>query len=186
MRKRLLCGILSLVLLLGMFIGAPVAKAASALVSSDNLVEYIKSVEGFSAKPYWDHGQWTVGYGTRCPDDKRSEYNSKGITEEAAVALLREELTKTETAVNSFIDKHAMTVNQHQFDALVTFTFNCGSGWLSEDGVLFRAVTSGATGNDLISALALWSAAGGEYILLNRRLSEAYMYLEGQIGRAHV
>lgn len=181
MLKKLLCSILSLVLLFGMLTCFPAAEAASALVSSDKLVEYIKSVEGFRAYPYWDYGQYTVGYGTRCPSDKYEEYSSKGISEEAAVELLKNELVTTENYINKFIDDYSLKINQHQFDALITFTYNCGSGWLRETtGTLNQAIRKGATGNELISALALWSTAGGEFILLNRRLSEAYMYLNGE------
>ena len=181
MRKKLLCGILSLLMLVAIFTGSPTAYAASAMTSSDNLVEYVKSVEGFSAYPYWDYGQYTVGYGTRCPSDKYDEYKTNGISEAAAEELLRLELNNTENAINGFADKYGLTFNQHQFDALVTFTYNCGSAWLSETtGTLNQAVRNGATGNAFISALCLWSTAGGEYILLDRRLSEACMYLSGQ------
>ena len=181
MRKKLLCGILSLLLLVVFFSGIPTARAASALTSSDNLVEYVKSVEGFRAYPYWDYGQYTVGYGTRCPSDKYNEYATNGISEAAAEELLKTELRNTEAAINSFADKYGLTFSQNQFDALVTFTYNCGSAWLSEDtGTFNQAVRNGATGNEFISALCLWSTAGGEYILLDRRLSEAYMYLSAQ------
>lgn len=181
MRKKLLCAILSLVLFIGMLTCFPTVRAASSLVSSDSLVEYIKVVEGFSAYPYWDHGQYTVGYGTRCPSDKYNEYSQVGISQEAAVALLKQELVYFEGKVNGFIDTYGLTLNQHQFDALVTFTYNCGEAWLSEtDGIFNQAVRNGATGNALIYALTLWSTAGGEFILLDRRLSEANMYLNGQ------
>ena len=48
-------------------------------------------------------------------------------------------------------------------------------------GTLFKAVINGKTGNELIRAFALWCKAGGEILtgLLNRRLSEANMYLNG-------
>ena len=161
MRKKLLCGILALFLLAGVFTCVPGAKAAEVLTASDQLIDYIKNVEGFSAYPYWDYSQWTVGYGTKCPEDKRSEYQVNGISVEAAEALLKEELLKTENAINGFAAQYALTLNQHQFDALITFTYNCGSGWLSETtGTFNQAVRNGATGNDFISAICLWSGAG--------------------------
>ena len=182
MRTKWLCGFLALVLVLGMIAVFPTqVSAASALVSSDKLVEYLKSVEGFSAKPYWDYGQWTVGYGTECPDDKLDEYNSKGITEEAAMALLKEELKHYEEVINAFIDKHKLKLEQHQFDALITFSYNCGSMWTTEtDGYFYKAVLSGDKGNAFIYAMGLWSTAGGEFILMNRRMSEANMYINGE------
>ena len=121
MIKRWLCGFLAAVLLLGMVAGFPVeVRAASAMTSSDALLEFLKTVEGFSATPYWDYGQWTVGYGTRCPDDKLEEYRANGITREAALELLEIALKTFEDALNSFIDQYQLTLNQGQFDALIS------------------------------------------------------------------
>jgi hypothetical protein len=88
--KRITSLLLAIVLFAGLvLIGAPTAHAASEMVTSDALVEILKKEEGFSAKPYWDYAQYTVGYGTRCPDDMFEEYSTNGITEEDAELLLR-------------------------------------------------------------------------------------------------
>ena len=83
--KRITSFLLAIVLFAGLILaGAPVVYAASEMDVSDTLVEILKSEEGFSAKPYWDYGQYTVGYGTRCPDDMLDYYNKNGITQEEA------------------------------------------------------------------------------------------------------
>ena len=47
--------------------------------SSDEAIRILKLEEGFSEKPYWVYAQWTVGYGTRCPDSKLEEYKKNGF-----------------------------------------------------------------------------------------------------------
>ena len=72
--KRITSLLLAIVLFAGLVLtAAPTAYAASEMKASDALVEVLKKEEGFSEKPYWDYGQYTVGYGTRCPDDMLEE-----------------------------------------------------------------------------------------------------------------
>ncbi len=156
------------------------------LILSDEGIRILKAEEGFSRVPYWDYAQWTVGYGTRCPDDKLEEYTTYGISEEDAEALLRDFLARYENALNAFAAKRGLTLSQQQFDALMLFSYNCGTGWTSETkGTFYNAVVGGATGNDFIRAITLWCSAGGQIktFLLRRRLSEANMYLNGQYSQ---
>ena len=72
--KRITSFLLAIVLFAGLVLtGAPVAYAASDMSVRDELIGILKKEEGFSAKPYWDYGQYTVGYGTRCPDEMLEE-----------------------------------------------------------------------------------------------------------------
>jgi GH24 family phage-related lysozyme (muramidase) len=187
--KRMISFLLAVVLFAGLMVtGAPTVYAASEMKVSDALVEVLKQEEGFSAKPYWDYGQYTVGYGTRCPDDMLEEYKKNGISKEAAEILLRNYLSKTESTINKkFIDKYDLKLTQGQFDALVTFTYNCGSSWISEtSGTFHNAVKKGKTGSELINAFSLWCSAGGQILpgLVRRRLSEANMFLNGKYSRS--
>ena len=106
------------------------ANAASELVASAELVEMIKNWEGFSATPYWDYGQWTVGFGTRAPDEHLERYRTEGISHEEATELLNTFLVSMGKSVNSFADKFGLTLSQQQFDAMLSMTYNCGSRWL--------------------------------------------------------
>ncbi len=181
MLKRLLSGMLAVVLFFGLFVGmAQPANAASALESSDKLIEVIKTMEGFAKKPYWDMDHWAIGYGTSCPDDKLNEYKKEGISKTAATKLLKKDLSSREDAINNFANKYGLKLEQQEFDALVSFTYNCGSGWLSDtSGYFNKAVRKGDTSNAFLYGICLWSSAGGEYILLKRRLCEANMYING-------
>ena len=85
MRKRILCCALALILMASLLApGIVTVSAATDMTSSDEAIRILKLEEGFSAKPYWDYAQWTVGYGTRCPDDKLEEYKKNGISKEDA------------------------------------------------------------------------------------------------------
>ncbi len=187
MRKRTLCCILALILTASLLApGIVTVRAATDMTSSADAIRVLKAEEGFSAKPYWDYAQWTVGYGTRCPDDKLEEYKQNGISREEAEALLRKQLNSFEREVNRFIRKTGISASQNQFDAMTLFSYNCGTGWIYQTtGVLYKAIVSGATGNTLINAFSRWCYAGGEIkkFLLRRRLSEANMYLNGEYSQ---
>lgn len=185
MNRRWICGLMALVLVLGM---VPVVSAAAeenaAMSASPQFIELLKKMEGFSATPYEDYSQYTFGYGTKCPDDMVEYYKENPITEKEAEKLLREELASFEKAVNDFAIKYGLKLKQNQFDALVSFSFNCGAGWTRElTGYFNVAVRSGDMSNDLLYGLMLWSAAGGKYILINRRMWEANMYINGVYDR---
>lgn len=177
MKRRFLAVLLALLMLLP---ASSMMVSAATMCVSQSLINVLKKTEGFSKYPYADNGQWTVGYGTRCPDDKLTDYKTNGITEEEALALLEEQLSEFEEDVNEFAATHALTLKQHQFDALVSFSFNCGSAWMSElTGFFNAAVRDGNLGNDLIYGMCLYSTAGGKYTLTDRRMCEANMYING-------
>lgn len=160
----------------------PYASAASAMTASESCVEFIKQVEGFSPQPYYDYNQYTVGYGTKCPTEKYFDYTANGIPRDEADALLQEFLTDIASDINSkLIDKYQLTLSQHQFDALVSFSFNIGTGWMTYDSTLRSAILNNADDNGIVYAFGLYCTAGGKYLpgLITRRLCEANIYLNG-------
>ena len=165
----------------------PAVTEPSILTASADCLSVLKAEEGFSRTPYWDFTQYTVGYGTRCPDDMVEYYTQNGITEAEAETLLRNHLAGMERDIHvKIIDKYGLTLTQNQFDALVLFSYNCGTAWAYEiNGTFHQAIVTGATGNDLIRAFALWCSAGGQIrtFLLRRRLSEANMYLNAAYSK---
>lgn len=182
MKKRITSFLIAIVLLIGVVsVGSFPVSAESTLTASEDCMRILKAEEGFSRTPYWDFTQYTVGYGTRCPADMVEYYTQNGITEEEAEVLLRNHLVGVERDINvKIIDKYGLTMTQNQFDALVLFSYNCGTAWAYEtNGTFHNAIVKGATGNDLIRAFALWCSAGNQIrsYLLRRRLSEANIYL---------
>ncbi len=186
MTKRWICGLLAAVLLAACLPNLPMLAWATEqttdMTVSDDFIEVLKKMEGFHGVPYWDYAQWTVGYGTRVPADKEGYWTETNpITQEEALELLAQELAYFESEVNKFAQKWGLKLKQHQFDALVSFSYNCGAGWTGEtSGYLNAAVRSGDMSNALIYGMCLWSTAGGNYILIPRRMSEANMYINGE------
>ena len=180
MTKRIISLVLAVTMLLS--VGALCASAETVLAASDEAIRILKAEEGFSSTPYWDYAQWTVGYGTKCPDDKLEEYRQNGISQEEAETLLRTYITRFESELHAFMIRTGVQLNQNQFDALMLFSYNCGTGWTYDtSGVLYNAIVGGATGSELINAFSRWCNAGGQIklFLLRRRLCEANIYLNG-------
>ena len=184
--KRIISLMLSLVIILSLVcVAAPSVSAASAMDTSSKGIEMIKDFEGFIKYPIQDNAQWSVGYGTGVTGSDLEFYKKNGITEKQATELLKQYLNSFEDDVNAFIDANNLKLNQQQFDALVSFTYNLGPSWMSTSGgVLREAVTSGAKGDDFIFAIAQYCKASNKVNsgLMKRRLCEANLYLNGVYG----
>lgn len=103
--------------------------------TSEAGIALIKSFEGFSATPYKDAaGHNSIGYGHKIQPGELFDR----ITEETAEALLRSDLADAENAVNDLV---TVTLNQNEFDALVSFTYNLGRTRL-EDSTLLQLLNT--------------------------------------------
>lgn len=136
----------------------------------------IQEFEGFSAKPYrCPAGVPTIGYGsTRYEDGRRVSMSDPPISESRASQILAATLSGYELAVLSTI---GIKLLQHEFDALVSFTYNLGSGNLSASSLarkLNAGDRAGAAGEFL-----RWNKAGGQVLagLTRRREAERRMFL---------
>ena len=178
MMKRIVCALLALMMLCSL---VPVTTVtASAASVSDELVDFVKYFEGFSETCKPDNTQYSIGYGTVCPGSDADHEAGKvhTITEKEAKTALNKELQSAADAVSKFASKQGLSLSQSQFEALVSFSYNCGTGWMSADGIFRQAVLEGKTGNDFLYAITLWSVGGVG--LAKRRLCEANMYLNGE------
>ena len=104
---------------------------------SENGIKLIKSFEGLRLSAYRDvAGIWTIGYGsTRYHDGKPVKPGDKLADEQQADALFSNTLGQYEEAVNQYVK---VPLTQSQFDALVSFTYNEGTGALRESTLLKR------------------------------------------------
>ena len=179
MRKRILYSLLAAIMIVAMLPGlAFPASAASQMTASEDLVDFIKEHEGFRSEAYVSGGQWSIGYGTSAsPGDT--------ITREEAEEALRDHLLGVEKSLNSFITRYGLSLDQGQFDALASFTYNCGAAWMSQSGRFRTAVIKGASESQFLFAISLWANNGSlpDTVLLKRRLAEADMYLNGTYSR---
>lgn len=154
----------------------PATRDTQEMHLSEDGIDFIKLHEGFTKYAQWDYAQWSIGYGSACnPDDYPD-----GITEEEADALLREFVVTFQGYVNRFISKYGLTLNQHQYDALVIFSYGCGPGWTS--GCRMTAwLLNPTTELDFVDAMGAWCHAGGDVLsgLVRRRILEAQIFLYG-------
>lgn len=105
-------------------IGAPLGS-----INSRGL-NLVKQFEGLVLKAYRDPvGIWTIGYGHTGPEVGPGDV----ITKAQAEALLKKDLIRFEQAVRSLVK---VPLNSNQFSALVSFTFNVGSGALAQSTLL--------------------------------------------------
>lgn len=162
---------------------ADVSGSYQTMTSSQKLVDVIKSMEGFSETPYWDYGQYTIGFG--CNADQEEGFLEKVTVKEAEELLRRELKENYESQVNRFCAKIGKQPNQNQFDALVSFTYNCGGSWM-QSSRLATWLKNPTTEMALVSAMGSWKRAGGEilYALVQRRIQEAIMFLRGEYSLA--
>lgn len=184
MKKRVFCLLLSAVLLLGTLTAALPhdAHAENELKASDDCIALLKFFEGFIEKPMEDYGQWTIGYGTSISDEDAERLKETGISEEEAEELLRQHVAFFEQALNKFSADKSRPFTQQEFDALLLFSYNCGSAWMSRTSeAIYQAVLNKQTDENFLTALVSWCSAGGEILnsLINRRLCEANIYLNG-------
>ena len=177
MKKRLICALLAVMMLLSLLPGTVMRASAAEMTSSEDAIAILKQLEGFAEKPYYDNGQYSIGYGSGC---NKNDYPN-GITEAEADALLREYLADMEKSLNYFINRYGLSLKQNQFDALMLLTYNVGANWVNADGEFRSAVINGLKGNDFIYAMTLWSNASSKLNmhLVKRRLAEANLYLNG-------
>lgn len=138
-----------------------------AMKTSSKGVSLIKQFEGCRLKAYkCPAGVWTIGYG-HTAGVKAGDI----ITQETAESYLRNDLVTYEKAVINYDGIYHF--NQNQFDALVSFTYNCGAGNLK------NLTQSGKrTIAQISEKLLLYNKAGGVTLLglQRRRAAEKVLF----------
>lgn len=134
--------------------------------TSDKGIDLIKKFEGCRLEAYkCPAGIWTIGYG-----HTGGVTPGMRITQAEAEVYLRNDLHKFEQAVT----KTGLKLNQNQFDALVSFTYNCGSGCL-------QTLIKNRNLTQIADALTLYNRANNKILdgLTKRRKMEREMFLDG-------
>ena len=141
---------------------------------SQNGIELIKAFEGCKLKSYkCPAGVWTIGFGNTYYLDGSKILMGQKISQAEADMLLLKLLPKYEATVDRNIK---VTVTQNQYDALVSFCWNCGS---SES--LFRLVNQKATDEVIHKWLCSHNIMGGGKVLaglVRRRKAEADLFIK--------
>lgn len=136
----------------------------------------IKQFEGLLLKPYkCPAGIPTIGYGaTYYPNGLKVTMNDKPITEAQASTMLMNMLKTYEKAVDSFCRDD---INQNQFDALCSFSYNVGINAL-KNSTLLKKVNKNPDDPTIRAEFLKWNKANGRALkgLTNRRIAEADLY----------
>ena len=137
--------------------------------TSQRGIDLIKQFEGLRLTAYkCPAGVYTIGYG-----HTRGVKRGRKITEEEASAYLCADLSNSEKAVERYDSIYHW--NQNEYDALVSFTFNCGATNLRS---LLR---NGRRNRSQIAVtLPLYRKSGGKVLkgLVRRRAAEKALFLE--------
>ena len=141
-------------------------------------IKLIAEFEGFSSKPYLcPAGVPTIGYGTTIyPSGTHVEMSDKAISKEQAMSILKYQVDRSYGAtVNRYVQNTDIT--QNQFDAMVSFTYNLGSGNL-KSSTLLKRVNQGKMSKASKEFLK-WDKAGGRKLagLTRRRQAESALFL---------
>ena len=132
--------------------------------TSKNGINLIKRFEGCRLKAYkCPAGVWTIGYG-----HTQGVKQGDAITQEQADSWLRYDLRIFELHVKNNVKYR---LNQNQFDALVSFTYNCGLKNL-------KTLIANRNLEQIGNAIIKYNKANGKILqgLVNRRKAEQTLF----------
>jgi GH24 family phage-related lysozyme (muramidase) len=139
---------------------------------SDAGAHLIESYEGFVPHPYRDAvGVWTIGYGSTRGVGPRTP----NVTPKAAHERL---IREVDADYGAAVDALRLPLNQHQFDALVSFVYNVGTGGVAPTTGVGRALRAHAW-HEAADQLLRWDRAGSRRLpgLTRRRQAERALFL---------
>ena len=132
-------------------------------------ISLIKKFEGCELEAYQDSvGVWTIGYG-HTKDVKQGDK----INQDEAEHLLEEEMPEYEGYINDMVE---VSLEQCQFDALVSWVYNLGPTNLSSS-TLLKVLNEGDY-DEVPFQIKRWNKAGGKVLegLTRRREAEALLF----------
>lgn len=138
-------------------------------------IELIKKWEGLRLKAYkCPANVWTIGYG-----HTKNVVEGMTISETQAEQFLLSDLAVSEKAVNSLPYK----LTQNQYDALVSFTFNCGVSNLDK-----LTANNSRTLDTIAEKMLLYNKANGKTLqgLINRRKDEYELFKSVDISYSNI
>jgi lysozyme len=155
---------------------------------SQHGLSLLQQWEGFKLNVYKDSaGLPTIGVGHLLTKSELSSGKitiggvpvryANGLTEQQALDLLQQDLAPTTQAVTNGVK---VALNQNQFDALTSFTFNVGITAFT-NSTLLKLLNQGQYAQ-VPTQLLRWTRAAGQVVqgLVNRRQNEIKLW-NGQI-----
>lgn len=139
------------------------------MITSFAGIELIKRHESLRLKAYrCPAGVWTIGYG-----HTRGVKQGDTCTPAEAEVFLRDDLRTAEAVVS----RECPGLRQNQFDALISFVFNCGEGNFLKS-TLLKCVKANPDNLNIRYELSRWTKSKGMQLagLVRRRKEEADLY----------
>lgn len=144
--------------------------------TSERGIRLIKHYEGVRNRPYrCPAGLYTVGVGHLIGDGKSlPDTWNRTFSEDEINGLLKRDLRRFESGIHKMLPN--MPLRQHEFDALVSFSFNLGLGCFQRSTVR-QALLRGDKAQAMES-LVKYCRAGGKILkgLQSRRLDERKLF----------
>ena len=141
--------------------------------TSANGINMICGFEGLELKAYDDGvGVWTIGYGTTIINGIKVKKGDT-CTIEQAKSYMAQDLKKFESAVDTSVK---VTINQNQFDALVSLAYNIGTSAFKSSTLLKKLNAKDYKG--AAAQFDRWNRASGKVMqgLVNRRAKERKLF----------
>lgn len=143
------------------------------------MVSLIASFEGLRLKAYLcPAGVPTIGYGSTYLHGRKVTLGMT-CTKEEALEQFTQDLAKFERDVTASLGMTRLT--QQQFDAVVSFCYNCGTGAFRRSTLKRKIVANPSNFDGIKAEFAKWNKAGGVVSkgLSRRRATEAAWYIYG-------
>jgi lysozyme len=153
---------------------------------NEELYQMIAKDEGLRLSPYLcPAGVPTIGYGnTFYPSGAKVTMKDKPITQATAYWMLKQTVNMFAKDVDKLVTS---TINQNQFNALVSFAYNVGSDIDMDnipeglgDSTLLRKVNANPNDPTIAREFAKWNKVNGKINngLTKRRQREANLYFK--------
>src|SRR5574344_170914 len=136
--------------------------------TSQKGINLITSYESCQLEAYNTGDAWTIGWG-----HTGNVHSGMRISKEQADTFLRKDLHSRETSLNNL----NLNINQDQFDALMSFVYNCGLGTLLKS-TLYSLIKSNPKNPQIAKEFLKYNKSRGKVLqgLTNRRKTEADVY----------
>lgn len=144
---------------------------------TEEIKQFLKSKEGLRLKAYiCPAGKWTIGYGNTFYEYGSKVKKGDTISKNRAEELFENILYQFSKEVKSLLKTE---LNDNQFSALVSFSYNVGIGNFSKS-TLLKLVNINPSNPSIKNEFIKWNKGGGKVLagLTSRRAKESDIYFK--------
>ena len=149
------------------------------MIPSQKCVDLVKHFESFKDKAYvCPGGVLTIGYGHTSSAGPPDVREADMMTEMQASNVLHDDLIRDCDRVKTYVQ---VPLTQYEFDALVSFCFNVGSGAFGNSTLLKKL--NDKIYDEIDYEMSMWNKAQGQVLpgLVRRRKSEGHLFDTGEL-----